>query len=206
MLASIDSGIYTVVFCALIAVVFAVAWRHLKKERNRLAALNSYILMKYRLGMQASLDAVARDVVEDITRVEEAPDRVRQQTAFGQLWKRAVRLESSVDFWVDLLQKLGLLGTVLGLGFALAIETDKVADLLEPLSMAVWTTVVGLMASIVISWRFGRDMDVEVDAHEEHLKEWQAALSEWDFATGQAAPHPDATASQLLSEHREQAE
>lgn len=176
MLVSIDSGIYTLGFCAVIVMVFAVAWRHLRRERSRLGALNNYILMKYRLGMKVAIDSVAREVAEDIARVEDAGDSMRRQIGFDKLWKRAARLESSVDFWVDLLQKLGLLGTVLGLGFALAIETENVADLLGPLSTAVWTTVAGLLCSILISWRFGRDMDVEVDAHEEHLGEWQAAL------------------------------
>ena len=175
---SIDSEIYTLAFCAVIVLVFAGAWRHLRRERNRLAALNSYIMMKYRLGVKVALDAVPHAIADDIARVEDAGDAVRRQTGFEKLWKRAVRLESSVDFWVDLLQKLGLLGTVLGLGFALAVETGNVADLLGPLSTAVWTTVAGLLCSIIISWRFGRDMDVEVDAHEEHLKEWQAAFGD----------------------------
>ena len=198
MFASIDSGIYTLVFCALIAMVFAVAWRHLRRERNRLAALNNYILMKYRLDMQVALDSVPEEVAEDIARVEDAADRLRRQTGFDKLWKRAVRLESSVDFWVDLLQKLGLLGTVLGLGFALAIETQNVSDLLGPLSTAVWTTVAGLLFAIIISWRFGRDMDVEVDVHEEHLKEWQAALG--DHLSGEE-PHTSAA----KAEHDERA-
>jgi hypothetical protein len=171
-----DNTLYTLIYCALIVVVFAAAWRYLKRERNHLAALNSYIMMKYRLGVQVEIKSVAREVVEDITRIEDAADPVRRQTGIEGLWKRAVRLEGSVDFWVDFLQKLGLLGTVLGLGFALALQQTAADDLLEPLSMAVWSTVLGLVCSIAISWRFGRDVDVEVDVHEEHLKEWQAAL------------------------------
>lgn len=173
----LNSEISTQVFCGFIALIFLLAWRHLKRERNHLAALNNYILMKYRLGMQIEIKAMARDVVNDITRIEESPDELRRQTGFDGLWKRAVRLEGSVAFWVDLLQKLGLLGTVLGLGFSLSLEAGATEDLLKPLSMAVWTTVVGLVGGIVLSWRFGRDVDAEVDAHEEHLKEWQAALT-----------------------------
>ncbi|MEM9492087.1 MAG: hypothetical protein AAGC55_23270 [Myxococcota bacterium] len=186
----IDSQIYTLGFCLLILVVFAVAWRFLVRERRRLAALNNYITMKYRLGMEVSLKTVLKEVIADIERVEDASDRVRRQTGFDMMWKRAVRLESSVDFWVDLLQKLGLLGTVIGLGFALAVGGGEVGDLLGPLSMAVWTTVAGLLAGIAISWRFGRDMDVEVDVHEDHLKEWQAALDERPSLGRRGRPEP----------------
>ncbi|ACY14361.1 hypothetical protein [Haliangium ochraceum] len=176
MLAILDSGIFTALYCALIAVMLAAGWRHLRSERNHLAALNGYILVKYRLGHSAPLDKVARDVVEDITRVERAESAARRLMHLDALWKRAVRLEGSVDFWSDLLQKLGLLGTVLGLGFALALGDGGAQDLLAPLGMAVWTTVAGLLGSVAISWKFGRDVDVEVDTHEENLKEWHNAL------------------------------
>ncbi len=178
----IDGNVLTAVSCAFIALMFAVGWRHLRKERNHLAALNSYILLKYRLGHRIALESVARDVVEDITRVEEADEPARRQTHMEALWKRAVRLEGSVDFWGDLLQKLGLLGTVVGLGLALLQKQTSANDLLAPLSLAVWTTVIGLLGSIAISWKFGRDIDVEVDTHEEHLKEWQNALAARDPA------------------------
>jgi hypothetical protein len=187
----IDGNALTVVFCAFIALMFAVGWRHLRKERNHLAALNSYILLKYRLGHRVALESVARDVVNDITRVEDTDEPARRQTHMEALWKRAVRLEGSVDFWVDLLQKLGLLGTVVGLGLALLQKQTSASDLLEPLSLAVWTTVIGLLGSIAISWKFGRDIDVEVDTHEEHLKEWQNALAVRD-AGGLTGPRPDA--------------
>lgn len=185
----IDGNALTVVFCAFIALMFAVGWRHLRKERNHLAALNSYILLKYRLGHRVALESVARDVVNDITRVEDTDEPARRQTHLEALWKRAVRLEGSVDFWVDLLQKLGLLGTVVGLGLALLQKQTSASDLLEPLSLAVWTTVIGLLGSIAISWKFGRDIDVEVDTHEEHLKEWQNALAARD-GNGLAGPRP----------------
>lgn len=176
MLALLDGNALTVISCAFIALMFAVGWRHLRKERNHLAALNNYIVLKYRLGHRIALESIARDVVEDITRVEQAGDPGRRHTHLDGLWKRAVRLEGSVDFWGDLLQKLGLLGTVLGLGLALLQRQTEASDLLEPLSLAVWTTVIGLVGSIAISWKFGRDIDVEVDTHEENLKEWQNAL------------------------------
>ena len=183
----IDSGELTLIFCGLVAAVFAIGWRHLQSERNHLTALNRYIVMKHRLGHPVEIKSIARGVVDDITRVERARDPVRRQTDIDALWKRAVRLEGSVVFWVDLLQKLGLLGTVLGLGFALALDRGRATDLLEPLSMAVWTTVLGLLGSIAISWKFGRDVDVEVDVHEAHLAEWQHALRAGDDA-GMGAP------------------
>lgn len=178
----VDSGGLTLIFCGLVAAAFAIGWRYLQKQRNHLAALDSYIVMKYRLGHAVEIKSIARDVMGDITRVERARDPVRRQIEIDALWKRAARLDGSVVFWVDLLQKLGLLGTVLGLGFALALDRGRAADLLEPLSMAVWTTVLGLLGSIAISWKFGRDVDVEVDAHEAHLEEWQHALRAGDDA------------------------
>lgn len=176
MLELVDGHVFTVISCAFIALMFAVGWRHLRRERKHLAALDNYIVLKYRLGHRVALESIDRRVVEDITRVEQAGDPGKRHTHLEALWKRAVRLESSVDFWVDLLQKLGLLGTVLGLGLALLQRQTEASDLLEPLSLAVWTTVIGLVGSIAISWKFGRDIDVEVDTHEENLKEWQSAL------------------------------
>ncbi|WP_428265374.1 hypothetical protein [Haliangium sp.] len=184
MLALVESGVFSLSFCALIAVVLALGWRYLKNERNHLAAINQYVLHKYRLGHRVELRPLAQAVVDDITQVEQADDPARRQARLDGLWKRAVRLEGSVDFWVDLLQKLGLLGTVLGLGFALALRQSAVGSLLEPLSMAVWTTVVGLVGSIAISWKFGRDVDVEVDACEDSLREWQQALAGADAHGG----------------------
>jgi hypothetical protein len=187
----------TVFSCAFIALMFAVGWRHLRKERNHLAALNSYILLKYRLKHRIALETIARDVVEDITRVEQAEDPGRRLTHLDGLWKRAVRLEGSVEFWVDLLQKLGLLGTVVGLGLALVDQRTDANNLLEPLSLAVWTTVIGLLGSIAISWKFGRDVDVEVDTHEENLKEWHNAL-----LAQRGVPAPDTGAGPILGAGR----
>ncbi len=188
-----DGAVQTATFCGLIALVFAIAWRHLERERSFLAALNNYVMMKYRLGVQPTLSAVQSDVVDAITRIEDATDPVRRHTAIDGLRKRAVRLEGSVSFWVDLLQKLGLLGTVVGLGIALAQQESAVNDLLKPLSLAVWSTVAGLVASIVISWRFGRDVDVEVDAHEEHLHEWQTQLTSRVQSASTGLPRSAAT-------------
>lgn len=172
-----DSAVQTGTFCGIIAVVFAVAWRHMTRERSFFSALDNYIMMKYRLHVPIKLESVPSEVVATITRIEDTSDPVRRQTALDGLRKRAVRLEGSVAFWGDLLQKLGLLGTVLGLGIALALQDSGVDDLLKPLSLAVWSTVAGLLASIAISWRFGRDVEGEVDAHEEHLHEWQTHLA-----------------------------
>lgn len=177
MLDWFDSAVQTGTFCALIAVVFVVAWRHMTRERSFFSALDGYIMMKYRLSVPVKLESVSEEVLATITRIEDTNDPVRRQTALDGLRKRAVRLEGSVAFWGDLLQKLGLLGTVLGLGIALAVQDSGVDDLLKPLSLAVWSTVAGLLASIAISWRFGRDVEGEVDAHEEHLHEWQAHLT-----------------------------
>ena len=191
-----DSAVQTGVFCGLIVLAFALAWRHLERERGFLAALNNYILMKYRLGLQIKLESVPREALDAITLIEDTSDPVRRETALDGLRKRAVRLEGSVAFWVDLLQKLGLLGTVLGLGLALAGQDSGTEDLLQPLSLAVWSTVVGLVASIAISWRFGRDVDVEVDAHEEHLHEWHQRLLAAVDPPAAPGDDPDATGAE----------
>ncbi|GAB4507886.1 MAG: hypothetical protein Tsb0020_55800 [Haliangiales bacterium] len=171
-----EDGVFSILACGLIAAALAIGWRALTRERNYLAALNRYVLLKYRLGHRVKLEPLPKAVVDDITRIESMDEPASRQTVLDGIWKRAVRLEGSVDFWSDLLQKLGLLGTVLGLGFALAARSGDVGSLLEPLSVAVWTTVIGLMGSIAVSWRFGRDIDVEVDTCEENLRVWQRAL------------------------------
>ncbi len=178
LLQALSSGVFSLGFCAVIVLAFVLGWRYLRNERNRLAILNRYIFVKYRLGHSVDLATIASAVADDIARVEKAEDLARRQTQLDAMWKRAVRLEGSVVFWVDLLQKLGLLGTVLGLGFTLALDQARAENLLELLGMAVWTTVLGLMGSIVISWQFGRDVDVEVDAHEQNLREWRGALTQ----------------------------
>jgi hypothetical protein len=87
---------------------------------------------------------------------------------------RAQRLEPALGFWTDFLRQLGLLGTVLGLGLAMAIEKPDAASLLEPLSLAVWTTVAGLTFSILLNIQFAMKMAAWADACEKNIEAWDA--------------------------------
>jgi len=87
---------------------------------------------------------------------------------------RAHRLEPALAFWNDLLRQLGLLGTVLGLGLSLAYTGKDVSKLLDPLALAVWTTVAGLAYSIWLSAIFGMKLTAWVDACEKNLEAWDA--------------------------------
>ena len=61
---------------------------------------------------------------------------------------------------------------MLGIGFALLLEGERV-DLLQPLGLAVWTTVTGLALSIVLAARFS-DIEVDTDNCRRYLEEWSA--------------------------------
>ena len=87
---------------------------------------------------------------------------------------RAQRLEPALAFWVDLLRQLGLLGTVVGLGFSMLIERTDVAKLLGPLGLAVWTTVFGLTFSIWLSAQYSMKMAAWADACEKNIEAWDS--------------------------------
>jgi len=87
---------------------------------------------------------------------------------------RTQRLEPALAFWSDFLRQLGLLGTVLGLGLALTVEQADAARLLEPLSLAVWTTVAGLTFSILLNIQFAMKMAAWADACEKNIEAWDA--------------------------------
>ena len=87
---------------------------------------------------------------------------------------RAHRLEPTLAFWTDLLRQLGLLGTVVGIGLALAYTGTDMTKLLAPLALKVWTTVAGLATSIVLSASFGMKMTAWTDAAEKNLEAWDA--------------------------------
>ncbi|MBU1410003.1 hypothetical protein KKC22_00670, partial [Myxococcota bacterium] len=81
---------------------------------------------------------------------------------------------SALAFWVDLLRQLGLLFTVLGLGLSLAVEPGNVQGLLAPLGLAVWTTVLGLAFSLVLTGRFGMKVAVWTDTCEKNIEAWDS--------------------------------
>jgi len=70
--------------------------------------------------------------------------------------------------------RCGLLGTVLGIGLALAYTGSEVTKLLGPLAVKVWTTVAGLACSILLSASFAMKLTAWVDACEKNLEAWDA--------------------------------
>ena len=91
---------------------------------------------------------------------------------------RAHRLEPALAFWIDFLRQLGLLFTVLGLGLSLAVGDGSANELLEPLALAVWTTVAGLIYSLWLSARFGLAVTVWADTCEKNIEAWSARRPE----------------------------
>jgi hypothetical protein len=87
---------------------------------------------------------------------------------------RAFRLEPALAFWCDLLRQLGLLGTVLAIGLSLAQQGEDLSKLLGPLALGVWTTVVGLSCSVVLSASFAMKLTAWVDAADKNLEAWDA--------------------------------
>ena len=108
---------------------------------------------------------------------------------------RAQRLEPALAFWVDFLRQLGLLFTVVGLGLSLAVGGADAAQLLRPLSLAVWTTVAGLVFSIWLSAQFGMKVTVWADTCEKNIEAWNARRLEGTGAT----PAGPSRASSLTS-------
>jgi hypothetical protein len=61
---------------------------------------------------------------------------------------------------------------VLGLGLSMTMGGTDVSKLLDPLALAVWTTVAGLACSIVLSALFGMKLTVWSDACAKNLEAW----------------------------------
>ena len=177
MLAFLNSWVSTVAFCVLITAVFLIAWVQLAERMTLVEHRN--IEMNRRLyaaeaepgaepGPRRREDILVTERVQnEIDFVMTTRDAGKRQAAMHKLRMEAARLEGAVAFWVDLLRQLGLLGTVLGLGLALALK-GNVENLLQPLSLAIWTTVVGLIWSILISWRF-HGVEAHADMCERYL-------------------------------------
>jgi hypothetical protein len=180
MLALLNSWVSTAAFCALITAVFVIAWvqltarmaivehRNIELNRRLYAAEAEPTPGNEPAPKQRRADLlITEQVQQEVEFVMTTKDAGKRQAAVHKLRMEAARLEGAVAFWVDLLRQLGLLGTVLGLGLALALK-QSVDNLLQPLSLAVWTTVVGLVWSILISWRF-HGVEAHADMCERYL-------------------------------------
>jgi hypothetical protein len=163
----------TIALCSFIGLVFVAGWLHVHRELAWVKALTDH------LGDELVGDAkpksleqqALRDEVHSILKSKD-PAWAQKQVRSWQM--RAYRLEPALGFWVDLLRQLGLLGTVLAIGLSLAYTGSDLSKLLGPLAVGVWTTVVGLACSIVLSASFAMKLTAWVDAAEKNLEAWDA--------------------------------
>lgn len=165
--------------CALIVCVFIGGFWHVSRELAWVRALTDHLGAEIVTAQPAAKPApsaslevhVIRDEAHAITTAKD-PAWAAKQVRSWQM--RAQRLEPALAFWTDLLRQLGLLGTVLGIGLALAYVGTDVTKLLGPLAVKVWTTVAGLSCSILLSARFSMTLTAWVDACEKNLEAWDA--------------------------------
>lgn len=176
------SGIgFTIGALAMIGLVFAIAEILLTRELGWVKTLTDQLGYALATPESRELARTAPNLVgaavHDEMRTAQAGDPVAAQKVL-QGWEMQVhRLEPALGFWVDLLRQLGLLFTVVGLGLAFAADRGS-ADLLGPLSLAVWTTVAGLALSIVLSAQFGTRIPVWSDACEKNIAAWRTEREE----------------------------
>ena len=169
----------TAVMLVAIAIVFVASLVHLHGELNWVRALTDYLGWELVAEEPGATGKPAVSLVTEAIRDEARAVLSTSDPAWAQkqvrTWQmRAQRLESALAFWIDLLRQLGLLGTVLGLGLSLSIGGTDVAKLLDPLALAVWTTVLGLAFSIWLSAIFGIKLAAWGDACEKNIEAWDA--------------------------------
>lgn len=163
----------TIASCAFIVLVFAAAWLHLRRELAWVKSLTDYLGAELVSGNKpANLEQQAlRDEAHAILTAKDAAWAQKQVRSWQM---RAFRLEPALAFWCDLLRQLGLLGTVLAIGLSLAYTGEDLSKLLGPLALGVWTTVVGLACSILLSASFGMKLTAWIDAADKNLEAWDA--------------------------------
>jgi hypothetical protein len=165
----------TLVMCVVITLVFGAGlhlWGELRWVRAITDHLGLDLVDEQAARRQTGLELeVIRDEAHAVLNSKD-PASAQKQVRTWQL--RAFRVEPSLAFYADLLRQLGLLGTVLGLGLSLAMTGDDVAALLKPLALAVWTTVFGLLYSIILSAIYGVKLNAWVDACEKNIEAWDA--------------------------------
>jgi hypothetical protein len=170
---------------AIITAIFGIALGSLGRELRYIRALTDYLgsdlapgdpaatrSAKPARGAQANLET---DGIRDEARaILSATDAAWAQKQVRGWQMRVQRIEPALAFWVDFLRQLGLLFTVVGLGLALTVDRGSVGQLLQPLSLAVWTTVAGLFYSIWLSAQYGIKLTAWADACEKNLEAWDS--------------------------------
>ena len=168
----------TAMMLVVISLVFLGALVHLGSELRWVRGLTDHLGLDLVAPGEAAGGkggGLEREAIRDEAHaVVTASDPAWAQKQVRSWQMRAFRLEPALAFWVDLLRQLGLLGTVLGIGLSLAVTGDDAARLLDPLALAVWTTVAGLAYSIWLSAIFGMRLQAWVDACEKNLEAWDA--------------------------------
>jgi hypothetical protein len=165
----------TTAMLVVIALVFLAAWAHLAAELRWVRALTDYLgseLVRAAPGSRARGSLAVEGVRDEVNAVVVSSDPVWAQRQVRSWEMRAQRVEPAQVFWIDLLRSLGLLGTVLGLGLSMTMTGSDVSKLLDPLALAVWTTVAGLACSIVLSALFGMKLTVWSDACAKNIEAW----------------------------------
>ena len=164
----------TIALCAFIVIVFIAGWLHLHRELTWVRALTDHLGAELVSSETKPASLLAQEIRDESHAVLTAKDAGWAQKQVRSWQMRAHRLEPSLAFWTDLLRQLGLLGTVVGIGLALAYTGTDMTKLLAPLALKVWTTVAGLATSIVLSASFGMKMTAWTDAAEKNLEAWDA--------------------------------
>ncbi|MBX3156673.1 MAG: MotA/TolQ/ExbB proton channel family protein [Deltaproteobacteria bacterium] len=167
----------TIFLCGFIVLVFLGGWMHLRRELAWVRALTDHLgleLIEPDAGPKGAASLEVQQIRDDAHAIMTARDPAWAQKQVRSWQMRAQRLELALAFWTDLLRQLGLLGTVLGIGLALAYTGSDVTKLLGPLALKVWTTVAGLACSILLSAGFGMKLTAWVDACEKNLEAWDA--------------------------------
>jgi hypothetical protein len=168
----------TVAFCGMIAIVFAAAMTHLARELRWVRILTDHLGVELVAGEEAGARGGGglelQAIRDEAHAIAEAKDPAWAQKQVRSWQMRAQRLEFALGFWTDLLRQLGLLGTVFGLGMSLFYTGKDVSKLLGPLAFKVWTTVAGLLFSIVLQALFGMKLPAWVDACEKNIEAWDA--------------------------------
>lgn len=171
MLEALNGVGFTLAALGLIAVVFLIAELSLFRELGYVKSLTDQLGYALAGDDRPPASLQGSSIHDEMRAATSSGDRATASQVIRGWEMRVHRLEPALAFWVDLLRQLGLLFTVLGLGLAFAAKSDA-SGLLEPLSLAVWTTVAGLALSIFLSAQFGTRIPVWADACEKNIAAW----------------------------------
>ena len=165
---------FTLAALGLIGAVFLIALLSLARELRFVKALTDQLGHALAGGDRPPASLVGTTIHDEMRAARAGADPAIASRVIRGWEMRVHRLEPALAFWVDLLRQLGLLFTVVGLGLAFGLDSGASANLLEPLSLAVWTTVAGLALSIWLSAQFGTRIPVWADACEKNIASWRA--------------------------------